>query len=120
MTRTPAPEHLRREQRDQKDRGPPERRCVAKSWWEGERAFGAGAVAMEPVRWPVQWGEHGDRSECLLFTAKACLHWGGSSLMQGRCYTPQGVLLGHWPLACLLWGNGIWVGVTALALACGS
>lgn len=33
---------------------------MGKSWWEGERAFGAGAVAMEPVRLPVQWGEHGD------------------------------------------------------------
>lgn len=35
-----------------------------------------------------------------------------------RC-TPQGELVGHWFLACLLWEIGIWVGVTAPALACG-
>ena len=44
-------------------------------------------------------------SECLLFSAKACPHHGCSSLMQGRCCTPQGVLVSPWPLAGLLWGK---------------
>lgn len=35
--------------------------------------------------------------------------------MQGKHHTPQGALVGHWPLAFLLWGNGLWMGVTALS-----